>query len=152
MKRLAVRVKDGFSAGVSKKLSRAGTLVPRSLAMRIAEDTAPFVPARSGAFSARTQVVENRIVYPGPCAKVLYNGMAMVDRDSGKGPARIGTKNGAEVFRFRNGARLKTGNKPLVFSKKIHPLARDHWFEASKSRNLQNWLRVAGKAVEYELK
>lgn len=146
-----VAVKGQFAGKMQKKLAAAGPKAAHDLAVQIAEDTKPYVPARTGALSERTQVVGNRIVYPGPYAKYLYDGKAMVDADTGMGPMRLGGKNGAEVIRFRKGARLKASARPLRFRQTVHPLAQDHWFEASKAKNLENWLQSAGKAVKNEL-
>ena len=148
---LRVTVKDNFSPRLQKKLSAAGPGAAHTLALQIARDTEPFVPAKTGSFASRTQVAENRILYPGPRAKYLYNGKAMVDAATGKGPMRIAARNGAEIIRFQKGARLKASAKPLKMSRALHPKAQDHWFEASKAQNLENWLQTAGKAVENEL-
>lgn len=146
-----VRVKDRSFEALQNKLAAAGTQASHTLARQIAEDSNPFVPARSGALAARTTVAGSNIIYPGPYAKFLYNGKVMVDAGSGKGPLRLKSKNGAEIIRFRKGAQLKPSSKNLVMKKNIHPMAQDHWFQAAKNLYLQNWLSAAGKAVECEL-
>lgn len=60
--------------------------------------------------------------------RYLYYGLKMVDSETGKGPALIHDKNGAEVgYRFRKGAKLKVKNpeEKLVFRNG----RTDHWLE-----------------------
>lgn len=147
---LKVSITDGFSDVLRKKLEQAGPRAAHAVAVQAAKDTEPFVPAMTKSLANRTQVVENRIVYPGPYARYLYNGKVMVDAATGKGPMVIDDK-GTKIIRFRKGAVLKPTEKLLKISRAVHPQAQDHWFEASKSQNLDKWIQVAGKAVEHEL-
>lgn len=147
---LKVSINDGFSDVLRKKLEQAGPRAAHAVAVQAAKDTEPFVPAMTKSLANRTQVVENRIVYPGPYARYLYNGKVMVDAATGKGPMVIDDK-GTKIIRFRKGAVLKPTEKPLDIKKNPHAQATDHWFEASKAQNLDKWIQAAEKAVEHEI-
>lgn len=148
---LKIKVNDDFSKTLREKLKQAGSKTAHTVAVQIAKDTEPFVPARTKSLVNRTQVVENQIVYPGPYARYLYYGKVMVDAATGKGPMRIVGKDGSEVIRFRKGATLKPTEKPLKISKAVHAQATDHWFDASKAQNLDKWIQKTERAVEREL-
>lgn len=151
MSYLKINIDDNFSKPLAEKLKQAGPWTSHVLAVQIAKDTEPFVPAMTKSLANRTQVVENAIIYPGPYARYLYYGKVMVDAVTGKGPMHIVGKDGSEVIRFRKGATLKPTEKPLKISQSVHAQATDHWLDASKTQNLDKWIRVAGKAVEREL-
>ena len=148
---LKINISDSFSDVLMRKLEAAGPMVAHALASQVAKDTEPFVPALTKSQVNRTQVVENRIVYPGPYARYLYEGKVMVDAATGKGPMRIVSKDGSEVIRFHKGAKLKPTDRPLDIKKDVHPQATDHWFEASKAQNMGKWARAAGKLMKDEL-
>lgn len=152
MSYLKIKIDDMFSKPISKKLEQASPKVKHTMAIQIAKDTDPFVPALTKSLSIRTRVSENKIIYPGPYARYLYYGKVMVDSATGKGPIRIVSKDGSEVIRFRKGARLIPTEKPLKYTKSVHPQATDHWLESSKDQNLKKWIRIAGKAIENDLK
>lgn len=152
MSYLKIKVDDNFSKPLAAKLRQAGPRAAHEMAVQIARDTEPFVPAMTKSLANRTRVVENTIVYPGPYARYLYNGKVMVDMATGKGPMRIVSKDGSEVIRFRKGAKLKATKKPLKISQAVHPQATDHWLDASKAQNLDKWIGVSGKALERELR
>lgn len=107
------------------------------LAVQAAKDTEQFVPALTGSLSQRTQVKDVKIIYPGPYARYLYGGKVMVDPATGSPWA---TKGATKVLTDRN----------LVFNRAMHGQAQAEWFEASKSLNLDKWLRVYGKAITSE--
>lgn len=151
MSYLKIKIDDNFSKPLAAKLKQAGPRAAHALAVQIAKDTEPFVPAMTKSLTNRTQVVDSMIIYPGPYARYLYYGKVMVDAATGQGPMRIVSKDGSEVIRFRKGATLKLTNKPLKISRTVHPQAQDHWLEGSKAQNLEKWIHVAGKAVEHEL-
>ncbi len=61
-------------------------------------------------------------------ARYLYNGVKMVDSETGKGPALIHDKHGGEVgFRFRKGAKLKVKQPEEKLQFKND--RTDHWLE-----------------------
>lgn len=139
MSYLKIRMKDNFSAPLMKKLQAAGPRAAHTVAVQVEKDTEPFVPALTKSLVNRTQVVDGQIIYPGPYARFLYNGKLMIDPNTGSAWAPKGA------------TKVVTG-KDLDISQAVHSQAQAHWFEASKPQNLEKWERVAGKAVEHELK
>lgn len=73
-------------------------------------------------------------------SRYLYHGVKMVDSETGKGPALVHDKHGAEVgYRFRKGAKLKV-KKPeekLTFQKG----RTDHWLEPYISGNKKDFIK-----------
>lgn len=132
---LKISVSEDFSEILRKKLAKAGPRAAHAVAVQIAKDTEPFVPAMTKSLVNRTRVVENTVVYPGPYARFLYYGKLMIDPVTKSAWARKGA------------TKVVTG-KDLNISQSVHSQAQDHWFEASKAQNIDKWARVAGKAVE----
>lgn len=128
-------VQADLSAGILEKPCRKAEHI---LAEQIRKDTVPFVPALTGSLSIRTYVDGGTVVYPGPQSRYLYHGKLMVDPETGSSYAP-------------KGAAKALTDKDLVFNRSLHPLAQDHWFEASKAQNLGKWIEVAGKALKDEL-
>lgn len=150
---LQIKVHDNFTAEFAAQLGAAATKTENILAEQIKKDTSPFVPFLTGKLDDGTRVIGNQIIYPGPYARYLYHGKVMVDAATGKGPMRIVSKDGTEVIRFKKGATLKPIDKPLDIKKRPgHGQTQDHWLEGSKAQNLDKWIRVAGKAMESDLK
>ena len=125
---------DGFDA-VKEAIAKACTRAEHVLAEQIEKDNQPFVPAFTESITQRTRVDGSAVIYPGPYARFLYYGKVMVDPNTG---STYAPKGGTKVLTDRD----------LVFSKAVHPQAQSHWFEASKSQNLDKWVRVAEKAVK----
>lgn len=124
-----------------KLLNGRATKTEKAMAYQIMKDTDRFVPAQTGSLATRAYVTGNAIVYPGPYARYLYEGVAMVDAATGKGPAYI-----PEVgYRFRKGAVLRPTTRPLNYSKGMHPDATDHWLDVSESRNMERWKKIAAR-------
>lgn len=138
MSYLKISMKDNFSAGLMKKLHAAGPRAAHAVAVQVEKDTEPFVPAQTKSLVDRTQVVDSSVVYPGPYARLLYNGKLMIDPDTGSAWARKGA------------TKIVTG-KDLDIKKDVHSQAQAHWFEASKAQNMEKWERVAGRVVNREL-
>lgn len=138
MSYLQINMKDDFSAALMKKLHEAGPKAGHVVAVQIEKDTEPFVPARTKSLANRTQVVDSSVIYPGPYARFLYNGKLMIDPETGSAWARKGA------------TKVVTGTD-LNISTAVHSQAQAHWFEASKAQNMEEWERVAGKAVDREL-
>lgn len=105
------------------------------LAIQVEKDTRPFVPNRTGSLVQRTYVDRNKIIYPGPYARFLYNGKLMVDPNTGS------------TYAPKGGTKVLT-DKDLVFYRTVNPQAQSHWFEASKAQNMDKWERVYRKAVK----
>lgn len=132
---LKFEVHTNLDESLAKKLAEVSTKAEHAVAVQAAKDTSPYVPMLTGLLNLRTQVVGGTIIYPGPYARYLYYGKLMVDPNTGSSYAPKG------------GTKVLTG-KNLVFNQASHPQAQDHWFEASKAQNLDEWLRVAEKAVK----
>ena len=47
--------------------------------------------------------------------------------------------------------KLIASSKDLVFSKEVHKSAQAFWFEASKAKNKESWIRGAEKVIKREL-
>ena len=105
------------------------------LAQQVAKDTERFVPALTGSISNRTEVRNDKIIYPGPYARYLYGGKLMVDPETGSSYAKKGN------------VKVLT-SKSLVFNRAMHADAQAEWLEASKTVNLDSWLRAYGKALK----
>ena len=120
---------------IKTAISTACSKAEHVLAIQVAKDTAPFVPALTGSLTHRTKGDGSMIIYPGPYARFLYYGKVMVDPNTG---STYAPKGGTKVVTDRN----------LIFNKTMHPQAQSHWFEASKAQSLEKWVRVAEKAVK----
>ena len=111
----------------------------RWLGEQVLEDCRAFMPLSTGSLQDRSHTEDGGrlVVFPGPYARYLYMGVAMVDRKTGKGPRKIPTGPNEYVLRFREGAKLKPTGQPLIFS---NPEATAFWFDAAKARNLPHWI------------
>lgn len=132
-----------------RRINEAGPRAAHTVAAEIQRTTEPFVPA-SGAPSGmanRTQVNGDTIIYPGPYARYLYYGKVMVFTD----PPYLRTVNGKAVL-THYGQRKSPIDKPLKIKQSVNPKAQSHWFDGSKARNKQQWIRTAEEAIERELR
>ncbi len=126
--------------GLENIIRRAGVASDKAahtVALQVKKDTSPFVPALTGSLDARTRVEKDKIIYPGPYARFLYEGKIMVDPNTGSPWAQKGT------------TKMLT-SRDLVFSRAMHANAQSHWFEASKAQNLDKWIEAAKKEVKHE--
>lgn len=122
------------------------------LANEVWKTTKPFVPAQTMSLNKKSHVEDTKVVYPGPYARYLYYGKAMVDPATGKGPPRFKDKETGEyIIRWPEGSKLVASSKDLVFSKEVHKSAQAFWFEASKAKNKESWIRGAEKVIKREL-
>lgn len=135
MVEITVRVED--LTDLRRKMARAAPQVKTAVASQAAKDTEPYVPMLTGSLKNRTQVPPgtDMIIYPGPYAHFLYHGEVMVDPQTHSPYARQGVR---KVY----------AGRPLVMGKTRHAKATDHWFEVSKKKNLDKWVRVAGRALQ----
>lgn len=124
---------------VGRKMEFGAPRAENILAIQIAKDTEPYVPALTKSLANRTRVDGDTIIYLGPYAHFLYNGKLMIDPNTGSAWA---TKGATKVV---------TG-KDLNISKAVHSKAQSHWFEASKAQNLPKWRNVAGRAMQREFR
>lgn len=135
---LQFEVHTNLDEALAKKLSVSSTKAEHTVAVQVAKDTSPFVPALTGSMDDNTKVEGGYIIYPGPESRYMYYGKLMVDPNTGSSYA---PKGGTKVLTDRN----------LVFTKSVHPQAQAFWFEPSKAQNLGKWIRVGDKAVKNEL-
>lgn len=124
---------------VDQRMRFAGKGAEHTLAVQMAKDTEPFVPALTKSLVNRTIVQDDTIIYPGPYARFLYNGKLMIDPNTGSPWAPKGA------------TKVVTG-KDLNISTAVHSKAQSHWFEASKAQNLPKWRNVAGRAMQREFR
>ncbi len=129
---------EGYD-GIAKALDEACTEAQHALAVQVEKDTDPFVPMRSGSLSQRAHVIDNVIVYPGPYAHYLYEGVLYVDPETGSPFAKKGVSKVATT-------------RPLDIKKTSHKQATSHWFEASKAQNLEKWEKFAAKEITHDFK
>ena len=126
------------------QLADTCSVAEKKLAVEVMRDTVPFVPALTGVFSNTVRVIGNHVVYSGVMSRYLWEGKVMVDSETGKGARWLGEEIG---FRHRRGATLVPTDRNLTYSKSMHPKATSHWFDASKEKNLDKWLRAAKKLL-----
>lgn len=124
---------------VDQRMRFAGEGAEHALAVQMAKDTEPYVPALTKSLVNRTIVQDDTIIYPGPYARFLYNGKLMIDPNTGSAWAPKGA------------TKVVTG-KNLNISTAVHGKAQSHWFEASKAQNLPKWRNVAGRAMQREFR
>lgn len=123
---------------LDKKMRFAGKSTEHALAVQMAKDTEPYVPARTKSLANRTRVDGGTIIYPGPYAHYLYVGKLRVyPPGSVKAPF---------------GANKVLTDIDLNISTAVHSKAQSHWFEASKAQNLPKWKRVAGRLMQREFR
>lgn len=126
---------------LDQRIRFAGEGAKHALAVQMAKDTDPYVPARTKSLANRVIVRQDTIIYPGPYARFLYYGKLMIDPDTGSPWA---PKGATKV--------IDPGGRDLDIKKKVHSKAQAHWFEASKAQNLEKWKRVAGRVVQREFR
>jgi hypothetical protein len=109
-----------------------------------------YMPKVTGNFIQRTKAISESMAGSGrvcagagPMGRFLYEGMKMVDSETGRGPYRIMTEEGAYIFRFRKGAKLRATDTPLNFTKTSHPDVQAHWFEPAKEEFGSAWVKLA---------
>lgn len=122
---------------LDRRIRFAGKGTEHALAIQMAKDTEPYVPALNKSLANKTQVNGGTIIYPSPYAHYLYVGKLFIDPNTGSSWAAPGAD------------KVITG-KDLNISKAVHGKAQSHWFEASKAQNLEKWKRVAGRAMKRE--
>lgn len=124
---------------VGQRMAQASPKSAHILALQMAKDTDPYVPALTKSLANRTIVKDDTIIYPGPYARFLYYGKLMIDPNTGSAWAPKGA------------TKVVTG-KDLNISTAVHSKAQAHWFEASKAQNLPKWRNVAGRAMQREFR
>lgn len=96
---------------------------------------------------AQTVVRRPEIVTRAPQARYLFYGKAMVDSETGKGPANIP----GVGPRWRKGAVLKATERDLTYDRSKNPMAGPRWDEALSARegkalaaDLTRYLKLGG--------
>lgn len=75
---LKFRVRTNIDEVLAHKLAAAATKAEHKLAVQVASDTSPYVPALTGSLDERTYVDGDQIIYPGPYARYLYYGKVII--------------------------------------------------------------------------
>ncbi len=124
---------------VDKRVRFAGSGAKHALAVQMAKDTEPYVPALTKSLANRTQVNDDTIIYPGPYARFLYYVKLIIDPKS------------RSPWAAKGATKIVTGTD-LNISQAVHGKAQSHWFEASKAQNLEKWRCVAGRVMQNEFR
>lgn len=88
----------------------------------------------------------------GPYGRFLYEGKKMVDSATGKGPRPIEISPNEIIYRFRKGAQLVPTTEKLKYGKKPHPDVTDHWFDAAKAADGEDWVEMVKSVAGGEKK
>jgi len=122
-----------------EKLRQRGAKAQEALDTQIMADMMPLMPMDTGSFMnatlAQSQAIAGSgmvIAGIGPMGRFLYEGLVMIDPDTGSPFARAGVK------------KVVT-DRPLEYSKSAHPSATSHWFEEAKAVKLQDWVKLVAK-------
>lgn len=134
---LTLRIRVNGIDRLGRRMAHASERATHAMAIQMAKDTEPYVPAMTKSLSNRTRVEGNTIIYPGPYAHYLYKGKLFVDPRTRSAWAPYGA------------TKVITG-KDLNISQAVHSKAQSHWFEASKAQNKEKWVRVAGRVIQHE--
>ena len=108
----------------------------------------PFMPMQDGNLISITDaqsqsVAGSGIVYAayGPSGHYLYEGKAMVDEKTGSPIAR---KSARKVYVSQYGGKTNV-KENLTYGRKG---ATDHWFEAAKEKDLEEWRKVVARQMD----
>lgn len=123
---------------IETKLKKAN----KELTKKVAKDTeSKFLPWLNGSLAKRTRIFDDKIVYPGPYAHYLWEGVVYVDPQTGAAGFRLpdGT------WRARTGVKKVASGKALVFTKSS---AQPHWIEPAKAEFMPKWLESYKKSFK----
>lgn len=160
-KKITYRFKHGgriFSGTINLDLSKFQKSYTRAqwlLDSMVMDSMVPYMPMQTGTFINVTKAMSQSIAGSGkvvaaapPMGRYLYEGKVMVDSVTGKGPSMIPVGPGGELVpRFRKGAKLKSTDRPLDYSKHGNPKVTDHWFETAKKYHGKAWIRKTKKTA-----
>lgn len=125
------------------EFERECTKAERILAIQIHKDTRPFVPFKEGVFDRNSRVIGNVIEYRGDQAYYLWNGVKMVNAETGAGPMVI-----PDVGpRWPKGAKLVPTRAPLTYTTDFHTSAGPRWMERSEKQNGKKWQEKAEEVI-----
>lgn len=126
---------------LEKRFERAQLALDRS----VMNSMVPFMPMQTGTFINITRSMSEAIAGSGavvaaapPYGRFLYEGMNMVDPETGSTYARAGAK---KVLVSQYGGKTNARER-LDFSHGAHPKAESHWFDAAKKEDASEWVRV----------
>lgn len=148
---LKFTIRENFTEELAKKLSAGASRVEHAIANEVAKDTAKFVPFRTGNLSNSVKIYGGTIVYPGPYAHYLYEGVVWVDPVLNAAGFLV-EQGGVKVWKSRKGVVKVKTDRPLNISTSGQKDAQSHWFEASKAQNMEKWEDLAGRMMSRELK
>lgn len=131
---------------VEQNLNRAQYLLDSA----VMNSMVRFMPqSGTGNFISRTQAMSQAVAGSGivvaaapPFGRFLYEGKKMVDSVTGKGPRPIEISPGEVIYRHRKGAELVPTTEKLNLYKGEHPDATDHWFDAAKAADGDDWVEM----------
>lgn len=138
---------EGLDA-LKDRLNEACTEAEHTVAEQAKKDMDRYVPMRTGSLKGHARTIGRYVVYPGPYARYLYNGVVWVDPVT-KASGFL-TKDG---WKSRKGVKKveSVPKRKLDIQKDGNP-RQSHWFEASKAQNLEKWVRIAGEEVTKNVK
>ena len=121
-----------------RKLAKRLDIAQETLINQIKEDTEKYVPAKSLdlASSAHPENYNQELVWSGPYARFQYGGKVMTDE---KGRTRVGKGERKPIVTNRN----------LIYTKNIHPQARDHWYAEAEKRHKNEWIKKVKDVVRH---
>lgn len=106
---------------------------------QVMHDMTPFMPMRDGMLIDTTKIWSAARAGSGkvcaatpPYGRYLYEGVVMVDEETGSAWAR-------------KDAKKKTTSKKLTFDTSKNPDATDHWFDAAKKAHGKAWVKEVKK-------
>lgn len=113
----------------------------------------PYMPMQTGTFINVTRGMSASIAGSGevvaaapPYGQFLYEGKTMVDEKTGSPYAREGAR---KVLVSQFGGKTNA-REDLQYSKHANPNVTDHWFEAAKEKNREEWRNVAARQMAKE--
>lgn len=122
-----------------KKLGDKKKIAQYWLDSQVMTDMMPLMPMQTGSFMLSTQAQSQALAGSGvviagigPHGRFLYEGLVMVDPETGSPFARAGAK------------KVVT-SRPLEYSRVAHPEATDHWFDVAKPRHCDEWTKGVAK-------
>lgn len=135
MPTLNTKVRSHINAKMFDKPCREAE---RQLAKTVLKDMDPFVPKNTGKFAQSGHIIKGNVIeYPGPFARSLYFGLAVVEPK----PEIVGFPVPGGGFRSFKGVK-----KHLSKTKKLHyKSGQAHWFAAAKDHYFVKWMNEAQK-------
>ena len=123
---------------IKAKLDKANKDFTKNVAKDI---ESKFLPKLTGSLAERTRVLDDKIIYPGPYAHYLWEGILYVDHQTGAAGFLLpdGT------WRSRAGITKVKSGKSLVFTRAS---AKPHWIEPAKAEFMSRWEEAYKKSFK----